>query len=451
MGPTPKSQGPRLWYVCVFLTLLGLTLTTNFENSADRAFMTEDDIVPVDFPVFYVAGRIALQHGTQALYYPPADRSQGYRLLHSLVDNSTPWAQVARASGFSRTFPYTNPPFSALVMAPLAKMPWQNAYLVWQLLTIIMTAGAIFLTLKLVPSGSLLATFTITLAAVCCFYPFKSNLIYGQVGAVVLFLWVLGVYLLDRRQPVASALCFALGTVIKVAPAVAVPFLALRRQWRWLVAYVVWVVALTGISVWRLGWQNNLTWLTTVFPAISCGVGNTDNRSLPGLIDALYAPGCVISSQCRVPEGLCFFHRAFGLAIGLGFLLWCWKKSKDAHGLIEELILLPLLYLLLAPFSWDHHFLLAVLPLTYIWANSRKATDAEMVLLSLSTLALATTLPIDLAFDSPWARPLFIILAIALWPAATSAIIWVGMRMYGRSRELQQQPLAVACQPTASE
>jgi hypothetical protein len=132
------------------------------------------------------------------------------------------------------------------------------------------------------------------------------------------------------------------------------------------------------------------------------------------------------------------------LAIGLGFLFWCWKKSKDGQGLIEELILLPLFYLLLAPFSWDHHFVLAVLPLTYIWARSRKATDAEMVLLSLSTLALSTTLLIDLAWDSPWARPLFIILAIALWPAATSVIIWVGMRMYRRSRESDRQPLAVA-------
>jgi Gpi18-like mannosyltransferase len=288
--------------------------------------------------------------------------------------------------------------------------------------------------LKFVPSESLFATFSITLAAVCCFYPFRANLIMGQVNALVLFLWVLGVYLLNRRQPVASALCFALGTVVKLAPAIAVPLLALRRQWRWLAAYVVGVIVLTGISVWRLGWQNNLTWLTAVYPAISCGVGNSDNRSLPGLIDALYAPGCVVSSQCPVPEGLCLFYKACGVAAILVFLFWCWKKSKDASGVIDELIVLPLIYLLVAPFSWDHHFLLAVFPLTYLWARSREATDVEMVTLSLSTLALGTTLPIYVAVGSAWASPLLTVLAIALWPAATSAIIWVGMRMYVRSR-----------------
>ena len=439
MGPIVKPKGPRLWYVCTFLTLLGLALMTNFENSAERAYMTEEDLVPIDFPVFYVGGKIALQKGAQPLYYPPADRSQGYRLLHSRVDDSTAWAQVARASGFSHTLVYTNPPFSTLVMAPLAEMPWRQAYLAWQLLIIAMTAAAIFLTLKLVPSESFLATFSITLAAVCCFYPFKENLIMGQVNALVLFLWVLGVYLLNRRQPIASALCFALGTVIKLAPAVAVPFLALRRQWRWLVAYAAWVIVLTGISVWRLGWQNNLTWLTAVCPAISCGVGNSDNRSLPGLIDALYAPGCVVSAQCPVPQGLCLFYKVCGVAVILGFLFWCWKKSKEANGLIEELIVLPLVYLLVSPFSWGHHFLLAVFPLTYLWARSREATDVEMVTLSLSTLALGTALPGYMAAVSPWARPLLTVLAIALWPAATLAVIWVGMRMYVRSRALDQQ------------
>jgi len=45
MGPTVKPKAPRLWYVCVFLTLLGLTLMANFESSADRAYMTDEDLV----------------------------------------------------------------------------------------------------------------------------------------------------------------------------------------------------------------------------------------------------------------------------------------------------------------------------------------------------------------------------------------------------------------------
>jgi hypothetical protein len=234
--------------------------------------------------------------------------------------------------------------------------------------------------------------------------------------------------------------------VLKVSPVVAVPFLALRRQWRWLAAYVAGVVAFTGISIWRLGWQTNLTWLTAIYPSISSGVGNIYNRSLAGLVDVLCGPPYSVPpslhSEWPVPPALSLLEKGCSLAIAMGFLFWCWRKRKDAKGLIDELVLLPLVYLLAAPFSWVYHFVFAVLPLTYLWAKVREATSAELVALSLSTLALGTELPMDIAVYSPWANSHLIILAIALWPTATSAIIWVGMRMYGRSRGLDQQPLA---------
>ena len=236
----------------------------------------------------------------------------------------------------------------------------------------------------------------------------------------------------------ASALCFALGTVLKISPAVAVPLLVLRRQWRWLAAYVMGVVAFTGVSIWRLGWQTNLTWLTAIYPSISSGVGNIVNRSFAGLVDALCGPryfaSLATAIQWPVPHGLALFEKACSVAIGLGFIFWCWRKRNDAKGLMDELILLPLVYLLAAPFSWPHHFLLAVLPLTYFWAKAREATLAELLALYIGTLALGTELPMYLAAFSPVANSYLIIAAIALWPLATCAIIWVGMRMYLRSQ-----------------
>ena len=167
-------------------------------------------------------------------------------------------------------------------------------------------------------------------------------------------------------------------------------------------------------------------------------MGNIVNRSFAGLVDALCGPKYFASLtnaiQWPVPQGLALFEKACSLAIGLGFIFWCWQKRKDAKGLIDELILLPMVYLLAAPFSWPHHFLLAVLPLTYLWAKARAATSAELVVLCVGTLALGTELPMYLAAFSPVASPYLIIAAIALWPAATCAILWVGMRMYLRDQ-----------------
>jgi hypothetical protein len=167
---------------------------------------------------------------------------------------------------------------------------------------------------------------------------------------------------------------------------------------------------------------------------------------LAGLVDALCGPpyfaNLVNAMQWRVPPGLSLFEKACSLAMGLGFIFWCWRKRRDAKGLIDELILLPLVYLLAAPFSWAHHFLLAALPLTYLWAKAREATTGELVALYLSTLALGTELPMYVAAYTSGGSPHLIILAIALWPAATCAIIWVGMRMYARSPVFNPKPEA---------
>jgi len=52
---------------------------------------------------------------------------------------------------------------------------------------------------------------------------------------------------------------------------------------------------------------------------------------------------------------------------------------------------------------------------------------AGLTALCLSTLALGTELPMYLAAYSPWTGPFLIILATALWPAATHDILWVRM------------------------
>lgn len=435
------AANPNRWYVFACLMILSLALTSSIESSAERAFATNDVLSPWDFQVFYLGGKVVLQRGATPLYYPPA-KGEGYTLLYKYASDTSPWGKLALANGFPKALQYTNPPFSAVFMVPFATVPWQWGYLLWQAFAIILTAATIFLTLQIVLSGSVIAAFALIFAAAYFFFPLRNNLICGQVNVTILFVWALGVYLLHRQKPVASGVCFALGTALKVSPIVAVPFLILRRQWQWLAGYVAGVGAFTGISVWALGWRTNLTWLMGIYPSISSGVGSISNRSLAGLINVLVGPSYFATfytdTEWAVPHGLALFEKVCSLAIGSGFIFWCWRKRKDARGLVNELVLLPLVYVLAAPFSWSYHYVLAVLPLTYLWAKAREATTGELVALYFGTLAVGTELPMYLAAYSPWASSHLIVVAIALWPAATCVLLWVGMRMYIRSQALEQ-------------
>ena len=91
------------------------------------------------------------------------------------------------------------------------------------------------------------------------------------------------------------------------------------------------------------------------------------------------------------------------------------------------------------PFSWQGHFLLAVLPLGYYWARVEETTQGELLALNLSMLVLGTDLPMYVAAYSPWANPYLIILTNALWPAATCAIIWVGISMSRRGQAIKPE------------
>lgn len=437
---TADAEARRRWHLFACLTILGLALTANIEGAAERAFATTDDLTPVDFPVFYLGGKVALQRGATPLYYPPRDRTEGYTLLFQNADPATPWAQMGKANGFNPVLQFTNPPFSAVLMAPFALLPWQVAYILWEIGILACAAGAIYLALSLLPSPPRFTTFVAVFAAACFFFPLRNTLVFGQANATILFLWTLGVYLLKRQRPMSSGLCFALGTVIKVSPAVALPFLVLRRQWKWLGAYVAGVAGFTAVSIWDLGWQTNRTWLTAIYPSIAAGLGNVENRSLAGLLDVITGPryfaNLVTAIEWPVPSGLADFEKICGAVIILTYVLWCWREQKSSEGLVDELVLLPLVYLLAAPFSWPHHFTLALLPLVYIWGKGYEATSRELVALYVSSMILGTELPIYLTAYTSAGSPALIIPAIALWPAATCAIIWAGTRIYSRSTAL---------------
>ena len=208
--------------------------------------------------------------------------------------------------------------------------------------------------------------------------------------------------------------------------------------------YVAGVVAFTGISIWRLGWQTNLTWLATIYPSISSGLGSIINRSFAGLVDVLFGPRyfatLTTTTEWPVPPGLSLFEKGCSVLILIGFLFWCWRKRRDAKGLVEELVLLPLVYLLAAPFSWVNHFALAVLPLTYLWAKSREANLLRTGHALSQHAGPGDRTPHVHGSIFALASPYLIIVAIALWPAATCAIIWVGMRMYLRPWVFNPQP-----------
>lgn len=419
------------WLRYASVTFLALVLSAAYVSNEHTSARQR---TPDDFPVYYVAGKLALWHETEHLYNW---RGRPYALDEIVRPESAPgseWDAAARSSGFGSTLPFITPPFTALLFEPLARLPWPRAYLIWRCLTGLMVVLSVYFALRVAKPEHFLPLFAVFAAAALSFFPYVQTLWLGQIGGVILLSWALGVYFISRKQTVASALCFALGTLIKLTPLLAVGLFALRRQWRWLIAYAGWCGFFLLVSVWQLGWQNHLDWFRYVYPTLACGIPTLENRSLPAMISDIYFGRAPFDNfPASVPSFLCAVDKCVAAVFYLGALYLFWKKNKTSNSLVKELIVLASIALVVSPISWRHHFVLAILPLCYLWGtlpfspqpNSRFAAP----ILAGVTLVLGVKAP-----EFALARiPILSIGIVSVWVLATILLICLGLKTCGRS------------------
>lgn len=443
MESQPRFSRVRIWNICAAIVILGLTLPIVLRDSFHRSYrdlepMGDAPGIPVDFPEYFIAGRIANMKGPGhvPLYYPPV--GQGHWIYLNLrVDATTPYGSPLCGVDCPNHFvvwPFLTPPLSALVLAPLGPLRWQTAYFFWQVLCTFMIIASLYLALYLAyDRPPPIAVVAVGFALIVLSQPFKRILEEGNIDCVILFLWVLGAFWVRRGGPTAgSAACFALGAAVKINPIFAVPLFAIRRQWRWLTAYGAVIAALFALSIWKLGWENHVVWARQVAPILSQGFKSFWNRSLTSFIFELADPYRLRDLLPGSP-GLVPFAKAVSGLVYASFLYWCWRKRRDSRGLAIQILLLPLIVLLISPISWEQNFFFAMPILAYLWARSRepavKASTLDLILLTVSTLTFSSTL---MEFHLPGRLGTPGDLSImGLWIAATLAIVTVGMRMYG--------------------
>jgi hypothetical protein len=382
-------QNRRL--VTCLLVVFSLLLSAQFQRFLQQYHDETSGarvVVPNDFPVYYTAAVVAHSSGDRRLYYPASNSG----ILLDAIPSDTPWGQTARAAGFDKTMHFIGPPFSALVLEPLRLARWQVSLLAWRLALLALMLASIYLTLLLAGRDHLLLKFALSAAAVLSFFPFIETLFQGQIDPLIVFLWVAGVYLVRDERPVWSALCFAVGTMVKVSPVMAVGLFLLRRQWKWLLSYAVWMGLLLGISVWRLGWENHVVWFTQVLPELSRGVANYANKAPAALIFELYLHRVPVLSAGAVPSWLIALVKVANFLIYCAVLLYFWKKNRQPTAMVYELVTLGLVTILISPVSWRHHYLLTLIPVIYLWVKLGERWR-DILVLAAATLAMGTVFP----------------------------------------------------------
>ena len=326
--------------------------------------------------------------------------------------------------------PFTYPPFAALALYPLSKLPFGLVAFCWQLGIVAALYGVVRVSQRLIGLDQVVGghrTAMVWTAVAIWTEPLRSTFDYGQIN-VVLVLAVLWAAYSTRWW--VSGLLVGVAAGIKLTPAIAGVYLAGMRRWAAAVFSVLVFAATVAVSIALIGQQARYYFTDLLGDASRVGpIGTSFNQSWRGGIsrilghDAGYGP--------IVLAGV-------GVTAVLAVLAWraLGAESRDRLG---PLLVVELFGLLISPISWTHHWVWLV-PLM-IWLFDGPWRDRPGArLLGWGWLALALVgVPWLLSFAQPtiWdiGRPWYLAWAGLVYILATLATLaWIAASGRSESR-----------------
>jgi hypothetical protein len=292
----------------------------------------------------------------------------------------------AQATGGFGLFFYP-PPFALLIL-PIALLPVEVALWVFTLLLVAASLAGI----ALLPVSARVRWIVLLLAALS--WPLVYAIKLGQVGPVLLLLFAIGWRWMDR--PLALGGSAALGTLIKLQPALVIGWAAVTGRVRAAVVGVVVVLAAAAVATLVAGpqaWLDEASLLSRVSRPIETPNGF-------GLGRLAFEEGASVEVATLV-------HWANFALVAAVVALVTFRGSA-----VASYLAVVIATQFVSPVLWDHYALLLLLPVA--WLLERGRWSAGVIPLLTSTVLVG--------LDFPYAYP------IAFW-AALLGVTWEGLRL----------------------
>lgn len=371
----------------------------------------------IDFSAYYVAGHVVSENPPGRLYnqltFPDGRIAP--------LDSASEWKDVARRHGVESVLPFVYTPFFAVLMRPLAYLSYGAAYGVWTAITVMLTLVSVWLGVRLSGWRVSVELAVILVVGVFSYHGLFEELLLGQADSLLLFLLTLGLWLLQRERQWGSALCFAVATIIKITPVIAVPLLVMHRRWKWLAAYGCWMLGLVGFSVWQAGWAAHAQFLHEVMPSVSCGIATIANLSVVGFVQDLFlgsTPANLL--QATLPPLACAVSKAVALVVFCAVMVrfYFYRRTESLE---VQVVLVILLSLVISPLTWLHHYVMALLPFFYLWGREREVRKDYLLLATVLAVGTnITVFPLPMLFKGQIGQ----LMMAGVIPCLTLALVW---------------------------
>ncbi len=342
---------------------------------------------PADLGDYYAAATI-LNRGSAAELYNRAMQDQ-----------------IARSVGLPGVANgYVYLPFLAVLLRPLALLPFEMAAILWLAANLLALAVSVWLLLDLAALPRTPFTFVGACAFSLLLPPVTSSLVYGQVNILLLALLAGAWHCLRDagRRDGRAGLLLGLSVALKLYPGVLILPLMARGRWRAVGGALAGLALALGIGIVG-GGGTATTWqfLVGVLPHVPAPAVPT-NQSLLAAVSRLLAAQQYSFSVLSAANQLTMTTRPLveapaailpvtallslaSVGVTVGVLA---AARRREHPLVLDLSLALLMVLCLLPLAWEHYYSLLLLPWAALWGLTPRRRATLLLLLG-STLALA--------------------------------------------------------------
>lgn len=320
---------------------------------------------------------------------------------HTIANGGDPYDYRVAAGLVHHAYAY--PPLFAEMLIPFAQIGDYFARLTWMAISAVCLVASIVLLLRgfghRVPAHWLLLIVALLFAT----FPVRDDLYHGQTNFALLFLIVLGAWLLRAERPSGAGMAWGLMFVIKPFLGVLVVFLLLRRQYRAAATSVATAATLFAASFLVMapqGLDPLHGWIdASRYDANAPFTTQLDNYALHGLLERLFSTNGFVTAWADNSLLLNGFAALLGVLLVAAVL---YALPRGWHGAENaDLFLLEIGFFLAAAMTYgpltegDHLFLLlpGLVGATYLaWRDVRLHAWSRRVVAAVAWFVLFSML-----------------------------------------------------------
>jgi hypothetical protein len=283
-----------------------------------------------------------------------------------------------------------HPPTAVLLGLPLARLSYPDAVFTWNVLSLAALLVSIWLigrelNFRIRPWTALAGIVLLIIS-----WPVRSHFQQGQL-AMLLLLLLTATWIADRsgRDRLAGVYLGA-ASALKIFPALLFLHFIVRRQWRVVGTGLATIAALTAITMMLLGPASYASYIHEVPPIVSEWRSAWNNTSLPALWSKLFEPGNKGSGVVPLVYSPLLARALIVLscAVVIGLLAKQVTRAATRKHCDRSFAAAVVGMLLLAPVTWEHSFVLLILPIGIFWADSPAGSMQRRALVFLSVVLL---------------------------------------------------------------